>query len=104
MIRVCRLWRDVALSPSLWYNIDLASPCIKDKYKTTETVRWLCENRLTRVQELNIGKVTSQFNIFFTPNIESQQGIQNAITSYSVSSAIIILDVVLLFYFIFGRT
>ncbi|PNF25407.1 F-box/LRR-repeat protein 6 [Cryptotermes secundus] len=55
MCRVCRLWRDVALSASLWYNIDLASPCIKDKYKTTETVRWLCENRLTRVQELNVG-------------------------------------------------
>jgi len=53
---VCRLWRDVALSRSLWYNIDLASPCIKDKYKTSETVRWLCENRLTRVQELNVGK------------------------------------------------
>ncbi|GFG38847.1 hypothetical protein Cfor_02154, partial [Coptotermes formosanus] len=53
--QVCRLWRDVALSPSLWYNIDLASPCIKDKYKTSETVRWLCENRLTSVQELNVG-------------------------------------------------
>jgi len=53
---VCRLWRDVALSRSLWHNIDLASPCIKDKYKTSETVRWLCENRLTSVQELNVGK------------------------------------------------
>ncbi|KDR11795.1 F-box/LRR-repeat protein 6 [Zootermopsis nevadensis] len=55
MCRVCSLWRDVALSPSLWYNIDLASPCVKDKYKTSETVRWLCENRLARVQELNVG-------------------------------------------------
>jgi hypothetical protein len=63
MCRVCRLWRDVALSASLWYNIDLASPCIKDKYKTTETVRWLCENRLTRVQELNVGKCIAQLHI-----------------------------------------
>lgn len=54
----------MALSASLWYNIDLASPFIKDKYKTTETVRWLCENRLTRVQELNVGKFIFQFNIF----------------------------------------
>ncbi|KAJ9600889.1 hypothetical protein L9F63_000932, partial [Diploptera punctata] len=55
MTRVCKLWRDVALTPSLWYNIDLSSPCIKDRYKTSETVRWLCENRLTGVQELNVG-------------------------------------------------
>ncbi|PSN41596.1 hypothetical protein C0J52_17610 [Blattella germanica] len=55
MTRVCRLWRDVALTPSLWHNIDLSSPWIKDRYKTSETVRWLCENRLTGVQELNVG-------------------------------------------------
>jgi hypothetical protein len=66
--QVCRLWRDVALSPSLWYNIDLASPCIKDKYKTSETVRWLCENRLTNVQELNVGKciVIVIFSLYHT--------------------------------------
>ncbi|XP_069697762.1 F-box/LRR-repeat protein 6 isoform X2 [Periplaneta americana] len=55
MSRVCKLWRDVALTSSLWYNIDLANPYINDRYKNTETVRWLCENRLSRVQELNVG-------------------------------------------------
>lgn len=55
--QVCRLWRDVALHPDLWYNIDLAdrwvskNPIIND-YNFT----WLCENRLTKVQDLNLGK------------------------------------------------
>lgn len=98
MCRVCSLWRDVALSPSLWYNIDLASPCVKDKYKTSETVRWLCENRLARVQELNVGKFTAVFNILFAPNLELQQKFQNTL-SYSDYIAIYLLDVVSFCYF-----
>ncbi|XP_067006758.1 F-box/LRR-repeat protein 6 [Anabrus simplex] len=52
---VCRLWRKIALSPSLWSNIDLTGPWMKDRYKTNAQFRWLCENRLIDVQDLNVG-------------------------------------------------
>uniref|UniRef100_A0A1B6IH04 F-box domain-containing protein n=2 Tax=Proconiini TaxID=565685 RepID=A0A1B6IH04_9HEMI len=55
MSRVCRLWRDVAVSPHLWYHIDLASTWCRDRVKNDRTFQWLCENRLAQVQELNLG-------------------------------------------------
>ncbi|XP_054273635.1 uncharacterized protein LOC128993631 [Macrosteles quadrilineatus] len=55
MSRVCKQWRDVAVSPHLWYHIDLASTWCRDRVKNDRTFQWLCENRLAQVQELNLG-------------------------------------------------
>jgi len=55
--QVCRLWRIVASDPLLWTNIDLAGRWVsKNPIRNDINFRWLCENRLTRVQELNLGK------------------------------------------------
>lgn len=53
--RVCRLWREVAISPRLWQHVDLASTWVKDRAKNDLKFRWLCENRLALVHDLNIG-------------------------------------------------
>uniref|UniRef100_A0A0A9Y455 F-box/LRR-repeat protein 6 n=1 Tax=Lygus hesperus TaxID=30085 RepID=A0A0A9Y455_LYGHE len=53
--RVCRLWREVAISPGLWQHVDLASFWVKDRAKNDLKFRWLCENRLALVHDLNIG-------------------------------------------------
>ncbi|XP_014249064.1 F-box/LRR-repeat protein 6 [Cimex lectularius] len=53
--RVCRLWREVAISPRLWQHVDLASFWVKDRAKNDLKFRWLCENRLALVHDLNIG-------------------------------------------------
>lgn len=55
MQRVCRHWREVATSPDLWHTIELCSTWVRDRAKNHHTFRWLCENRLTRVRELNLG-------------------------------------------------
>lgn len=63
--RVCRLWRRVASDPTLWHNIDLSSKWVSKNPIVNElNFRWLCENRLANVQELNLGKswLTSQCN------------------------------------------
>lgn len=55
--QVCRLWRIVASDPLLWTNIDLAGRWVsKNPIRNDINFRWLCENRLTKVQELNLGK------------------------------------------------
>ncbi|CAH0385639.1 unnamed protein product [Bemisia tabaci] len=54
--RVCRLWRRVASDPTLWHNIDLSSKWVSKNPIVNElNFRWLCENRLANVQELNLG-------------------------------------------------
>lgn len=57
MSQVCRLWRMVASDPLLWNNIDLAGRWVsKNPIRNDINFRWLCENRLAKVQELNLGK------------------------------------------------
>lgn len=57
MSRVCSLWRIVASDPLLWTNIDLAGRWVsRNPIRNDINFRWLCENRLARVQELNLGK------------------------------------------------
>uniref|UniRef100_A0A4P6D7N6 Putative scf ubiquitin ligase skp2 component n=1 Tax=Rhodnius prolixus TaxID=13249 RepID=A0A4P6D7N6_RHOPR len=53
--RVCRLWREVAISPRLWQHVNLATFWVKDRAKNDLKFRWLCENRLALVHDLNIG-------------------------------------------------
>ncbi|KAL1131726.1 hypothetical protein AAG570_011339 [Ranatra chinensis] len=53
--RVCRLWREVAISPRLWHHVDLSGTWVKDRAKNDLKFRWLCENRLALVHDLNIG-------------------------------------------------
>ncbi|XP_050424255.1 F-box/LRR-repeat protein 6 [Adelges cooleyi] len=54
--QVCRHWRSVASDPYLWTNIDLAGRWIsKNPIRNDINFRWLCENRLSSVQELNLG-------------------------------------------------
>lgn len=57
MSQVCRLWRDVALCPDLWYNIDLSNRWVsKNPIINDYNFSWLSEHRLTKVQELNLSK------------------------------------------------
>ncbi|KAK9511461.1 hypothetical protein O3M35_000113 [Rhynocoris fuscipes] len=62
--RVCRLWREVAISPRLWQHVNLAKFWVKDRAKNDLKFRWLCENRLALVHDLNIGIYTYFSNIF----------------------------------------
>lgn len=55
MQRVCKQWREVAITPDLWHTIELSSTWVRDRAKNHHTFRWLCENRLTSVRELNLG-------------------------------------------------
>ncbi|GLH10795.1 Uncharacterized protein GBIM_15685, partial [Gryllus bimaculatus] len=52
---VCRLWREAALAPSLWNIIDLTGTWVRDRYKSEAQLAWLCENRFSLVEDLNIG-------------------------------------------------
>ncbi|KAK6636603.1 hypothetical protein RUM43_010265 [Polyplax serrata] len=51
---VCKLWNTVANRTELWQNIDLSSPYIKQKCKIDRYFRWLLENRLENIRELNL--------------------------------------------------
>ncbi|XP_039289527.1 F-box/LRR-repeat protein 6 [Nilaparvata lugens] len=55
MTKVCRLWREVAETPKLWHHVDLASTWVRDPAKNDLNFCWLCENRLSHVQDLNLG-------------------------------------------------
>ncbi|KAG8230926.1 hypothetical protein J437_LFUL002958 [Ladona fulva] len=56
MCSVCRLWRDVALTPKLWHSIDLSSLWVGERARSDQhRLHWLVENRLSRTQELSLG-------------------------------------------------
>ncbi|XP_054737432.1 uncharacterized protein LOC129243958 isoform X1 [Anastrepha obliqua] len=53
LARVCTLWRNVSLTPSLWKSMDL-STWIKDKYRTELKLKWFVDNRCSECTELNV--------------------------------------------------
>ncbi|ALC41483.1 fbl6, partial [Drosophila busckii] len=57
--RVCSLWRQVSLRPTLWRTMDLTT-WIKEKYRTELKLKWFVDNRCSACTELNVAnwKVT----------------------------------------------
>ncbi|XP_071439200.1 F-box/LRR-repeat protein 6 [Hetaerina americana] len=56
MCRVCHLWRDIALTPSLWHSLDLSSPLIGERVKSDQLkLHWFLQNRCALTQELGLG-------------------------------------------------
>ncbi|XP_022900486.1 F-box/LRR-repeat protein 6 [Onthophagus taurus] len=53
LCRVCKLWRQVALSTSLWQKVDLN--WVSERYRTDQKLNWLIDNRLIHCQDLNLG-------------------------------------------------
>ncbi|KAH8372672.1 hypothetical protein KR009_002623 [Drosophila setifemur] len=51
--RVCSLWRQVSLRPTLWRTMDLTT-WIKEKYRTELKLKWFVDNRCSACTELNI--------------------------------------------------
>ncbi|XP_017472889.1 PREDICTED: uncharacterized protein LOC108363881 isoform X2 [Rhagoletis zephyria] len=75
--RVCTLWRNVSLTPSLWKSMDL-STWIKDKYRTELKLKWFVDNRCSECTELNVANwKMSDINCFLNkltvgcPNLTS---------------------------------
>jgi F-box/leucine-rich repeat protein 6 len=54
LCRVCKLWRNVALTPSLWNKVDLNY--VKEPFRTDLQLHWLIYNRLSCCQDLNLGE------------------------------------------------
>nr|CAH7713714.1 unnamed protein product [Callosobruchus chinensis] len=52
--KVCKLWRDISLKPSLWWKADLNF--VKEKARTDLRLHWLILNRLVECQDLNMGE------------------------------------------------
>ncbi|KAH8280434.1 hypothetical protein KR018_007316 [Drosophila ironensis] len=62
--RVCSLWRQVSLRPSLWRTLDL-STWIKEKYRTEVKLKWFVDNRCSACTELNVSNwKVSDINCF----------------------------------------
>ncbi|KAI4460277.1 f-box/tpr repeat protein pof3 [Holotrichia oblita] len=51
--KVCKLWRNVSLSPSLWQKVDLN--WVRERFRTDQKLNWLIDNRLAICQDLNLG-------------------------------------------------
>ncbi|EDW08326.2 F-box/LRR-repeat protein 6 isoform X1 [Drosophila mojavensis] len=51
--RVCSLWRQVSLRPTLWRTMDLTT-WIKEKYRTELKLKWFVDNRCSACTELNV--------------------------------------------------
>ncbi|XP_067632132.1 F-box/LRR-repeat protein 6 [Eurosta solidaginis] len=51
--RVCSLWRNVSLTPTLWKSMDL-SAWIKEKYRTELKLKWFVDNRCSECTDLNV--------------------------------------------------
>ncbi|KAH8407713.1 hypothetical protein KR222_011259, partial [Zaprionus bogoriensis] len=64
--RVCSLWRQVSLRPTLWRTMDLTT-WIKEKYRTELKLKWFVDNRCSACTELNVSnwKITD-INCFLT--------------------------------------
>lgn len=54
--RVCSLWRQVSLRPTLWRTMDLTT-WIKEKYRTELKLKWFVDNRCSACTELNVCKL-----------------------------------------------
>ena len=52
MSRVCRSWREVAIEPVLWRNVDLSTSCVIKA--SSGTIEKLAPSRLTAVTELSL--------------------------------------------------
>lgn len=52
MSRVCRRWREVAIEPVLWRNVDLSTSCVIKA--SSGTIEKLAPSRLTAVTELSL--------------------------------------------------
>ncbi|XP_017124633.1 F-box/LRR-repeat protein 6 [Drosophila elegans] len=51
--RVCSLWRQVSLRPTLWRTMDLTT-WVKEKYRTELKLKWFVDNRCSACTELNV--------------------------------------------------
>lgn len=54
LCKVCKLWRDVAMSPGLWRKIDLN--WVRERFRTDIRLHWIILNRLSLCQDLNLGE------------------------------------------------
>lgn len=52
--KVCRLWRDVGASPSLWRKVDLNA--VKERARTDYRLSWLVLHKLPLCEDLNLGE------------------------------------------------
>lgn len=60
--QVCSQWRNVALSPKLWNNLDLAT-WTKERFRTEIMLKWLIQNRCSACEEVNFGENLELFSI-----------------------------------------
>lgn len=59
MSKVCKHWYEVACHPSLWSKMDFSYGWIK---LNDDRLKWLCENRLTQLREVNFGTLKMMTN------------------------------------------
>lgn len=51
---MCKLWRDVTLSPTLWRKVDLN--WVRERWRNDIKLHWLITNRLSECRDLNLGE------------------------------------------------
>ncbi|CAG9772902.1 unnamed protein product [Ceutorhynchus assimilis] len=54
LCKVCKLWRDISVKPSLWKKADLNY--VKEKNRTDLRLHWLILNRLTECEDISMGE------------------------------------------------
>ncbi|KAK4881598.1 hypothetical protein RN001_004917 [Aquatica leii] len=54
LCKVCKHWRNVALSPLLWHSVDLNY--VQEKLRTDLKLHWLIQNRLMACRDLNLAE------------------------------------------------
>lgn len=85
--RVCRLWWKVSTGPLLWHTVDLATGRVKEKHRTERKLFWLLQNRLSRVQDLALGKHPRQnipYPIIFKCGVHHLGGWNSALSRAAV--------------------